>query len=382
MTSLPVTASPDATFRLPVPRYAGRSLLDRLLREDEPDSLEFEVRLDAVRIVKCWGGQPLERIPEMNGIPLAGLTVLQPGVVSGASAKTRFDVEELHGFRGRVAVNDGPAVWLRFGEHDFIIPTARPRELAREIDRRRRRVVRHGGYVAAEIYQRLPELRNDLPLHGAPQSPPSLPSITWTPTPSLPPGQPSPPARQRPPRPWHDVAGYLPDLTGDLPGALLTYRPDLRRDVVVDNVEFVVGRAGLSFPRLFDPEEKVERTPHALTWGYTRVIEAGHLKGVPPGTTNAWLIEGDKVPSRAAVVDGPAVWVWGHLGEFLLCVDDAERIAAEMELRRATYLAHGNDDFAWLHYPDSKPAGPFTPPAPPYAPVAPTLVPQGCWHPF
>lgn len=247
MTS--VMASPDATFRLPVPHYEGKSLRNLFGSGDAPESLAFEVRVDAVRIAACGGGHPRNLTPDKIGLPLAGINVLQPGMVSGASDKANFKVSTIAGWSGRVAIHDGPAVWLKLGLDDWIIPTPRPQELAREIDRRRRRVVRYGGFAADFVFDKLPELWSDLPLHDSPTKP-DLSSFTWTPMPLLPPGEPSPPARQRPPRPWHDVAGHreLHDLVGDVPGALLTYRPDLRREVVLDNVEFVVGRSGLAFP--------------------------------------------------------------------------------------------------------------------------------------
>ncbi|MGJ3587539.1 hypothetical protein ACR9EG_13045, partial [Lactococcus lactis] len=45
----------------------------------------------------------------------------------------------------------GPAVWLR-AAYDVIIPTADPRGLAAEIERRRHRVARYGGVASSVVW--------------------------------------------------------------------------------------------------------------------------------------------------------------------------------------------------------------------------------------
>ncbi|WP_285744278.1 hypothetical protein [Lentzea sp. NBRC 105346] len=379
-------SSPDATFHVPVPAFAGvQSALFGLISSwgTEVPTIAFEVGLDTVSFVV----RREEHIQnsESGSLPIAALTVVQPGVLRGVPEKAKFRVDEKFGHKAaRLSIVDGPAVWLRYAEVDWIIPTPDPQGLAREIDRRRRRVVRLGGYAAQQVWDRVPSLRADLPLPNTPAAPDIVPSGTWTPLPPAPPLAPSPGMPQRPPRPLHDVAQFrkLPDIKGELRGSGKSPGVLVGVELPKDTVEYVIGRTSLEFPGYFNPRSDVHRGMHFLSWTSIRVVEFGHLVNVPPGLANTWFNSWDVDPTRVDIVDGPAVWLWGHQGEFLLCAPNAAQLAAEIDLRRAMKIAHSPEDPAWVNWPDAKPTGPFVPPPPPYAPIEPTLVPKSCWRPM
>ncbi|TWP50283.1 hypothetical protein FKR81_21520 [Lentzea tibetensis] len=379
-------SSPDATFHVPVEAFAGvGTTVFGFLSSwgTETPTIAFQVGLDKIGVVVRREDHVQDPEQGTWGLPIAALTAVQPGVLRGVPAKTKFRVDEIYGHKAaRLSVVDGPAVWLRYANTDWIIPTPDPVGLAREIDRRRRRVVRLGGFAAQQVWNRVPALRADLPLPNTPAAPAIVPSGTWSPLQPAPPLEPSPGLPPRPARPLHDVAQLrdVPDVRGELRGWGKDFSVVLGAEVPKESVEYVIGRTSLGFPGYFNARSDVHRGLKHLSWTAVRVVEVGHLVNVPPGLANTWFNSWDVDPTRADIVNGPAVWLWGHEGEFLLCAPNAAQLAAEIDLRRAMMIAHTEQDAAWVHWPDSKPDGPFVPPPPPYAPAEPTLVPRGCWR--
>ncbi|MGH3622352.1 MAG: hypothetical protein ACRDQ5_11260 [Sciscionella sp.] len=121
------------------------------------------------------------------------------------------------------------------------------------------------------------------------------------------------------------------------------------------------------------------------------IIRAGRLAEMPRDWHATQLAPDTHTELRTDMVDGPAVWLWGPLDEFVICHPEADRLAADIRLRQQVGLlypiaidseaerATWHNFYALAPVDDSQ--GRAIPTPPPYAPVEPTLVPPGTWTP-
>jgi hypothetical protein len=87
--------------------------------------------------------------------------------------------------------------------------------------------------------------------------------------------------------------------------------------------------------------------------------------------------------------DGPALWLWGPLREWVIATPRAAELASGIRLRQAVGMMFplssdlGAERRTWLDLPTTKPVdtpqGRALPPVPEWAPTSPTLVPRECW---
>jgi hypothetical protein len=117
------------------------------------------------------------------------------------------------------------------------------------------------------------------------------------------------------------------------------------------------------------------------------VVRAGTLRG---GLAPIRRCAADgQTEIRMDLSDGPALWLWGPLREWVVATPRAAELAEEIRLRQAVGMMFplssdlGAERRTWLDLPTTKPvdtpAGRALPPVPEWAPTSPTLVPRECW---
>ncbi|GGU34791.1 hypothetical protein [Lentzea flava] len=311
------------------------------------------------------------------GTPLAAVLLVQPGELR---KELKYKIDQRDGLRTKVALPPGPAVWIRYKE-DIFVPTPDPRRLAAEIERRRRRVARYGGLAAPEVWKINPKLRVTGP-HGfepggaefAPARPDKAKWEALTPGPV---GEPSP---GRPPS--APVVPSSVPYPESLPVITETLATGVRFSVSVR-------RTFLGYEPV--PAGLVTETPPVsslhVPLAAWHVVQAGTLRGgLAP---IRWCAADGRTEIRMDLSDGPALWLWGPLREWVVATPRAAELAEEIRLRQAVGMMFplssdlGAERRTWLDLPTTRPvdtpSGRALPGVPEWAPVSPTLVPPGCW---
>jgi hypothetical protein len=116
------------------------------------------------------------------------------------------------------------------------------------------------------------------------------------------------------------------------------------------------------------------------------VVEAGSVRG---GLAPIRRCAADGTEIGIDLPDGPALWLWGPLREWVVATPRAAELAGEIRLRQAVGMRFplsselGAERKTWLDLPTTRPvdtaAGRALPAVPEWAPVSPTLVPRDCW---
>lgn len=389
---------PDAPLIIPVP---GRVRTPQDLRRDGVSEQDLQaaciVELDRIWFGVLRDGAPVLPPEPRPGTPppamaLAALRVAEPGVLNGLDKPFRFHPPEHDGVRvDMVDCGTGPAVWLRYG-HDWFVPTSGPQHLAQELERRRSRVARLGGYAAEEVWQRAPSLREtgpDGPRPGrgrdTPEYPPELARGVWQPMATLPVPAASPGMR-------HAATALPPDLP--YPEQLCDYEVVLRRSGPPLRLTVTARRLLLSQdPVLGEPsvvaEPQVAAPVVSVPLAGLHVVRAGAVTGMTHRLAQRWFAQDARTEIRLDRVDGPALWLWGPTTEWLLCTPDAAKLAADIQLRQWVGMRYpissdlGPERRTWRDQPTTRPAdtpgGKMLPVPPQYTPPAPTVIPPGSW---
>lgn len=327
------------------------------------------IELDRVYFSRLAAGVPVDS--PVFGVPLAAVLLVQPGELRD-ELKYRID----QGLQEKVVLPPGPAVWIRYAG-DIFVPTPDPRGLAAEIERRRRRVARHGGFAAAEVWRINPKLRVAGPDGFEPGGANVAPPANWQAMTPLPVGEPSPGTPPSAPV----VPSSLPH-----PETLPVLTEPLANGV---RLSVSVRRTVLGFEPV-QPGLVSEPVPAAslhVPLAAWHVIRAGTLRG---GLAPIRRCAADgRTEIRMDLSDGPALWLWGPLREWVVATPRAAELAEQIRLRQAVGMLFplssdlGAERKTWRDLPSTKPvdtpAGRALPPVPEWAPTAPTLVPSGCW---
>lgn len=402
--------APEAPIIVPLPGKVGKgcNLLTRGRFAFQVDGPCLYVGWDRLLLLTHLDGVPLHAHTylESDGLPLAALWAVQAGTVHGPLPKASIVPEVGFGdpsIKG-IPVQEGPAIWIRCGAFEWLLPNPDPQRLAAEIQRRRRRVAAHGGAMSKQTYETEPRL---IPTRGAegPVFPDLPPEIPAQPT-IVPEGQfePLPELELPAVDPPTDHPAPQPPTSGEraskielvLPGS----RPMIQkaaRETTLDGVPITIERELYLWGALSHPVSLEEETPNVSTCGWhlasVVVVRPGTFHDVPEG---AQLVYdgGNGVPFRISVADGPAVWLWGPDVELVLATPDAAQVAAEInKLRWELARDPGSvlnpntliNKTTWRTHPWTAPvttaSGPAPAPAPPFAPRHPTVVPPECWTP-
>ena len=115
------------------------------------------IEQDRVYFSRLSAGAPVDSA--VFGTPLAAVVLVQPGELR---KELKYKIDQHGGPQTKIVLPPGPAVWIRYAT-DIIVPTPDPVGLAAEIERRRRRVARHGGWAAADVWKINPKLRVAVP---------------------------------------------------------------------------------------------------------------------------------------------------------------------------------------------------------------------------
>jgi hypothetical protein len=304
------------------------------------------------------------------GTPLAAVVLVQPG---GLRKELKYKIDHL---QTKVVLPPGPAVWIR-SVTDVIVPTPDPLGLAAEIERRRRRVARHGGWAAADVWKINPKLRAGFEPGGAEFAPAKPEKGKWEAISPAPVGEPSP---GRPPA--EPVVPSAVPYPESLPVLTETLGNGVRLSVSVR-------RTFLGFEPV-PPGLVTETLPSAslhVPLAAWHVVQAGTLRG---GLAPIRRCAADgRTEIRMDLSDGPALWLWGPLREWVVATPRAAELAEEIRLRQAVGMLFpissdlGAERRTWLDLPTTRPVdlprGRALPPVPEWAPTAPTLVPRECW---
>ncbi|MEV6239530.1 hypothetical protein [Lentzea sp. NPDC051838] len=311
------------------------------------------------------------------GVPLAAVLLVQPGTLL---KKLKVKPNRVTGLQTKIVLPPGPAVWIRAAV-DVLVPTPDPRGLAAEIERRRRRVARHGGVVAAEVWKINPNLRVAGPhgfepggAHFAPARPDDA---KWEALDSGPVGEPSPGTPPSAPV----VPAQLP-YPESLPVITETLGNGVRLSVSVR-------RTFLGFEPV-QPGLVAETLPVSslhVPLAAWHVVRAGTVRGgLAP---LRWCAADGRTEIRMDLSDGPALWLWGPMREWVVATPRAAELAEEIRLRQAVGMRFplssdlGAERRTWLDLPTTKPVdtpeGRALPAVPEWAPTSPTLVPRECW---
>ncbi|WP_137813739.1 hypothetical protein [Gandjariella thermophila] len=360
----------------------------------------FILELDRLRFGVLRDGAPVEPAQPKIGhgppmFPLAGVRVAEPGTLRGRDKPFEFRPHDADGIRVQeVACTNGPAVWLR-SMHDWFVTTTAPQQLAQEIERRRRRVARLGGFAANEVWQRAPSLREtgpDGPRPGrgrdTPDYPPSLTHGVWQPMTALPVSEPSAGIDAEPPGPPSELP--YPERLRDYEIVLRSSGPPLRLTVTARRLLLSQD------PVLGEPsvvtEPPVPPSAATVPLAALHVVRAGRLTGMSPRLAQRWFTQDARSEIRLDRVDGPALWLWGPMTEWLICTPDAADLAADIRLRQWVSMRYpissdlGPERRTWYDLPMTRPVdtgeGRTLPPPPAYAPASPTVVPPGAWQPL
>lgn len=201
--------------------------------------------------------------------------------------------------------------------------------------------------------------------------------MATTTAPALPPQQPAPIGGAPYPEETADYASPVAD------GATLTVT--LRR-VLLAGGSMAGPTAVAQEPEPPDPPDYLDLPLAALP-----VIQAGTVRGLSAPYEIHRVAPDTRTVVSTSVTNGPALWLWGQLGEWLLCHDEAERIAADLRLRRSIGCRFpissifGPERKTWREYFDTLPLdqqdGRAAPAPPSYVPAAPTLLPPESWSP-
>jgi len=311
------------------------------------------------------------------GLPLAAVNLVQPGELR---KELRYKIEQRNGLTTKIVLRPGPAVWIR-AAYDVFVPTPDPRGLAAEVERRRRRVARYGGLAAPEVWKINPKLRvagpHGFEPGGAEFAPPRPEKAKWEALAPGPIGEPSP--GTPPSAPVVPTSVPYPE---SLPVISETLANGVRFSVSVRRafLGYEPVEAGLVTETL--PVSSLH-VPLAA-W---HVVRAGTLRG---GLTPIRRCAADgQTEIRMDLSDGPALWLWGPLREWVIATPRAAELAEEIRLRQAVGMMFplssdlGAERRTWLDLPTTKPVdtpeGRALPPVPEWAPVSPTLVPRECW---
>lgn len=333
------------------------------------------IEQDRVYFSRLAAGVPVDS--EVFGTPLAAVLLVQPGELR---KELKYKIDQRDGLQTKIVLPPGPGVWIRYTS-DIFVPTPDPRGLAAEIERRRRRVARHGGWAAAEVWKINPKLRVAVPggfEPGGAEFAPSKPEkAKWEAIAPGPVGEPSP---GRPPSapvvpsavPYPES---LPVLTEPL-GNGVRFSVSVRRTFL----GFEPVPPGLVTEPLLDSSLHVP----LAAW---HVVQAGTLRG---GLAPIRRCAADgRTEIRTDLPDGPALWLWGPLREWVVATPRAAELAEEIRLRQAVGMLFpvssdlGAERKTWLDLPTTRPvdlpAGRALPAVPEWAPTSPTLVPRECW---
>ena len=306
------------------------------------------------------------------GVPLAAVVLVQPGELRD---ELTHRIDQSDGITEKIVLPRGPAVWIRYAD-DIIVPTADPRGLAAEIERRRRRVARHGGLAAAEVWKVNPKLRNGFEPGGAEFAPPRPLNANWESVASARTGEPS---LGRPPS-----APVMPSSV-PYPESLPVITEPLGNGVRLSvSVRRTVLGFGTAAPELVT--ETVPPSSLHVPLAAWHVVQAGSVRG---GLAPIRRCAADGTEIRIDLPDGPALWLWGPLREWLVATPRAAELADEIRLRQAVGMMFplsselGAERKTWLDLPTTRPvdtlAGRALPAVPEWAPISPTLVPRECW---
>lgn len=392
---------PDAPLIIPV---AGRVHVPRELHRQggQEQDLQpgFVLDLDRMRFAVLRDGIPIHYPQPGPGIPppvipLAALRVAEPGVLSDLHKPFQFRPLHHEGVRVEaVHCGNGPGVWLRHAQ-DWFVPTPAPQQLAQEIQRRRLRVARLGGYAADEIWQRAPSLREDGPGgprpgrgKDTPEYPPTLTEGIWQPLPPLPTPAASP-AADTPPTPAPAPTPAYPEQLPDHELVLRHSGPPLRLTVTTRRL-LLSQEPLLGEPSIID-ERPVPDSALSIPLVGLHVVQTGQLTGMSHRLTQHWFTPDAHTQIRLDRTDGPALWLWGPTAEWLICTSKAAELAADIRLRQQVSMRYpissdlGPERHTWRDYPLTRPAdtphGRTLPPPPQYTPAAPTVTPPDSWLP-
>lgn len=315
---------------------------------------------------------------DVIGVPLAAVIRVEPGTLLADLKYRTPEHSATHPLK--FVLPAGPAVWLR-AAYDIFIPTPDPRGLAAEIDRRRHRVARSGGVSASLVWQTNPALRVAGPAGFVPGGA------------SLAPAQPD--AGK-----W---AAAVPAAIGELSPGRPASSPvvpaavpcpeslPVVTETLANGVRFSVSvrRTFLGFEPV-SPGVVSETVPSSslsqplATW---HVVCAGTLRG--GGRPVRWCAADERTEIRMELLEGPALWLWGPVQEWLVCTPRAFELAEEVRLRQGVGMRFplssdlGAERRTWRNLsstrPVDTPAGRALPPVPEWAPTAPTLVPRAAW---
>jgi hypothetical protein len=334
------------------------------------------VEQDRVLFIELVGGARVTT--DMIGVPLAAVIKVEPGVLL---KKVRYRTPD-HSASHRLTFDlpAGPAVWLR-AAYDVIIPTSDPRGLAAEIERRRHRVARYGGVASSVVWQTNPKLRVAGPdgfVPGGLHLAPAVPDIgKWEASAPAPIGPLSPGSPSNEPV----VPATLP-YPESLPVVSETLSNGVRFSVSVRRT--FLGFEPVSPGVVVDAAPTSSLSEPLAAW---HVVRAGIVRGTHQPVR--WCAADGRTEIRTELVDGPALWLWGPVQEWVVCTPRAVELADEVRLRQGVGMRFplssdlGAERRTWANLsstrPVDTPAGRALPAVPQWAPTSPTLVPRECW---
>ncbi|MFI6094173.1 hypothetical protein ACIA8G_01365 [Lentzea sp. NPDC051213] len=341
------------------------------------DEAAVVIEQDRVLFTKMIGGARVAT--DMIGVPLAAVMKVEPGVLRDRVKYRTPEHTASHPMRFEVPA--GPVVWLR-AAYDILIPTSDPRGLAAEIDRRRHRVARYGGVASSVVWEKNPALRVAGPDGFEPAVPdwvPTVPDIgkKW---------------EASAPAPFGPLSPGRPSSEPVVP-ASLPYPESLPvvSETLSNGVRFSVSVRWTFLGR--DPvpagvvSETVPTSSLSEPLAVWHVVRAGTLRGTHGPIR--WCAVDGRTEIRTELVDGPALWLWGPVQEWLVCTPRAAELAEEVRLRQGVGMRFplssdlGAERRTWRNLsstrPVDTPAGRALPPVPEWAPTAPTLVPREAW---
>ncbi|WP_394620817.1 hypothetical protein JNUCC0626_17450 [Lentzea sp. JNUCC 0626] len=334
------------------------------------------VEQDRVLFTRLVGGARIAT--DIIGVPLAGVMKVEPGVLLKSVKYRTPEHSSSHPLRFDLPA--GPAVWLR-AAYDVIIPTADPRGLAAEIERRRHRVARYGGVASSVVWNINPRLRVAGPqgyVPGVLAGAPSEPDIgKWESTASAPAGPLSPG--------WPASDPVVPSSV-PYPESLPVVSETLANGV---RFSASVRRTFLGFepvsPGVVNDVAPTSSLSEPLAvW---HIVRAGTVRGTHRPVR--WCAADGRTEIRTELVDGPALWLWGPVQEWVVCTPRAVELAEEVRLRQGVGMMYplssdlGAERRTWRNLsstrPVDTPSGRALPPVPEWAPTTPTLLPRDCW---
>lgn len=334
------------------------------------------VEQDRILFARTVGGARVAT--DVIGVPLAGVIKVEPGVLHKSVKYRTPEHSASHPMRFELPA--GPAVWLR-AAYDILIPATDPRGLAAEIERRRHRVARYGGVAAATVWQTNSKLRvagQDGHVPGGAELAPMVPDIgKWEASAPAPIGPLSPgwPASE----PVVPAALPYPE---SLPGVSETLANGVRFSVSVRRT--FLGFDPVSPGVVTDAAPASSLSEPLAAW---HVVRAGTVRGGHRPVR--WCAADGRTEIRTELVDGPALWLWGPVQEWVVCTPRAAELAEEVRVRQGVGMRFplssdlGAERRTWRNLSSTRPVdtpqGRALPPVPRWAPAAPTLVPRECW---